>query len=147
MNVTLRSRWCDLCCSLTFGYASPCRTVSDNGVVRSAKCRMAFMNAATPRGCCCSSQCTSRNRGLHTASPLVSNPPHIDRACPHKRLLLQDRLALSSPSSQSVRFLSTCVSLVPLALGVTCFRLVALACTCFRLAFRSCMHGQRAYAN
>ena len=26
-------------------------------VVRSAKCRMAFMHAATPRGYCCSSQC------------------------------------------------------------------------------------------
>ena len=68
----------DLCCSLTFGYAPPCRTVSDNGVVRSAKCRMAFMNAATPRGCCCSSQCTSRKRRLHTTSLLVSKPPDID---------------------------------------------------------------------
>ena len=48
--------------------------------------------------------------------------------------MLQDRLALSSSSFQSVRFLSTCVSLVPLALGVTCFRLVSPACTCFRLA-------------
>ena len=129
-----------------FVFHTRIRTVSDNGVVRSAKCPMAFMNTATLRGCRYSSQCTSRKRQLHTTSLLVSKPQHVLTSvracccridCPHHQSIESMRLLSTCARADLRHSLSTCV---------TCFRLVLTCVSAFsaltqtdgKLQFRFC---------
>ena len=81
----------------------------------------------------------SRTPRHPASSPLPSSPlpslDVVDRVYSQAFVVAESTsivLTIIPISALSVDF--SCVSLVPLALGVICFRLVALACTCFRLA-------------